>query len=216
MFVTRWVHSRLTDYVPSVPEFPRKHPDDWYWYEYLSNDHALYIQYNRCRDEKKESFKDFAEGLFRFIDGAHGSSKVERVIVDLRFNGSGDSSVIDPLMDGLKSRPWLSSTGRLYILTGSGTYSSGMMAAVEFRNTLHALLVGEPSGSPPNEYGEIKDFTLPNSKIDVQYTTKYFRLLPNSDPQTLEPDLPVHRSIADFLSGRDPVLDMALKHHSGD
>ena len=76
--------------------------------------------------------------------------------------------------------------------------------------------VGEPSGSPPNEYGEIKDFTLPNSKIDVQYTTKYFRLLPNSDPQTLEPDLPVHRSIADFLSGRDPVLDMALKHHSGD
>lgn len=194
----------------------RKHPDDWYWYEYLANDHALYIQYNRCRDKKEEPFKDFAEGLFRFVDGAHGPSKVERVIVDLRFNGGGDSSVIDPLMNGLKSRPWLSSTGRLYVLTGSGTYSSGMMAAVEFRKSLHALLVGEPSGSPPNEYGEIKDFTLPNSKIDVQYTTKYFRLLTTSDPQTLEPDLPVHCTIADFLSGRDPVLDVALKHHSGD
>jgi hypothetical protein len=88
-----------------------------------------------------------------------------------------------------------------------------MMAAVEFRNSLHALLIGEPSGSPPNEYGEIKDFTLPHSKIDVQYTTRYFRLLTDSNPQTLEPDLTVHRSIADFLSGRDPALDVALKHH---
>jgi hypothetical protein len=30
-------------YHVSVP-LSRKHPDDWYWYEYLSNDHALYIQ----------------------------------------------------------------------------------------------------------------------------------------------------------------------------
>jgi hypothetical protein len=194
----------------------RRHPDDWYWYEYLSNDHALYIQYNRCRDKKKEPFKDFAAGLFRFVDGAQGANKVERVIVDLRFNGGGDSGVIDPLINGLKSRPWLSTRGHLYVLTGSGTYSSGMMAAVEFRNSLHALLVGEPSGSPPNEYGEIKDFTLPNSKIDVQYTTRYFRLLTDSNPQTLEPDLTVHRSIADFLSGRDPALDVALKHPSRD
>lgn len=154
--------------------------------------------------------------MFRFVDGAHGANKVERVIVDLRFNSGGDSGVIDPLIDGLKSRPWLSTRGRLYVLTGSGTYSSGMMAAVEFRDSLHALLVGEPSGSPPNEYGEIKDFILPNSKIDVQYTTRYFRLLADSNPQTLEPDLTVHRSLADFLSGRDPVLEVALKHHSGD
>lgn len=77
-------------------------------------------------------------------------------------------------------------------------------------------MVGEPSGSPPNEYGEIKDFTLPNSKIDVQYTTRYFRLLTDSNPPTLEPDLTVHRSLADFLRGRDPALDVALKHHSRD
>ncbi len=209
-----WISAYEAYHVP-IP-LSRKHPDDWYWYEYLANDHAVYIQYNRCRDDKKEPFKDFAESLFRFVDGAHGANKVERVIVDLRFNSGGNSGVIDPLIDGLKSRPWLSARGRLYVLTGSGTYSAGMMAAVEFRNSLHALLVGEPSGSPPNEYGEIKDFTLPNSKIDVQYTTRYFRLLTDSNPPTLEPDLTEHLSIADFLSGRDPALDVALKHHSRD
>jgi hypothetical protein len=90
------------------------------------------------------------------------------------------------------------------------------MAAVEFRDSLQALLVGEPSGSPPNEYGEVRDFTLPHSKIDVRYTTRYIRLAADSNPQTLEPDLTVHRSIADFLSGRDPALEMALEHHPGD
>lgn len=196
----------------NIPDpFFDKNPGDWYWDEYLPKDHAVYIQYNRCRNKPKKPFKDFAAGLFRFVDRSHGAGKVQRIIVDLRFNTGGDSSVIDPLIDGLKSRPWLCAKGHLYVLIGGGTYSSGMMAAVEFRNSLHAVLIGEPSGSPPNEYGEVESFTLPNSKIEIQYTTKFFRLLADSDPETLEPDLIVPTSIADFLSGRDQVLEMALK-----
>ncbi|HMC30087.1 MAG TPA: hypothetical protein VKL99_04575, partial [Candidatus Angelobacter sp.] len=47
----------------------RKRLDDWYWYEYLADSHALYIQYSRCRNDPKKPFRDFAQELFRFVDG---------------------------------------------------------------------------------------------------------------------------------------------------
>ena len=190
----------------------RKHPQDWYWYEYLADAHLLYIQYNRCRNNPKKSFKRFVQALFRFVDGRNISRKVDRVIVDLRFNTGGDSSVIDPLIEGFHKRSQLSDKGRLYMLIGRGTFSSGMMAAVRFRQDLDAILIGEGSGSPPNEYGEVESFILPNSRIQIEYTTKFFRLVEDSDPPTLEPDLPVQLSMADLLSGRDQVFETALKY----
>jgi C-terminal processing protease CtpA/Prc len=193
--------------------FYRKHPDAWYWYEYLPDMQTVYIQYSRCRNDPKKSFKDFAKGLFRFVDGLRAAQRIERVIVDLRFNSGGDSSVIDPLVEGLQARTQLSDKGRLYVLISRSTFSSGMMAAVRLREDLDAILLGEGSGSPPNEYGEVKSFSLPNSKIEIQYTTKYFRLLENSDPPTLEPDVAIQRSTTDFLQGRDQILDTALQYH---
>jgi hypothetical protein len=189
----------------------RKRPNSWYWYEYLAGARSLYIQYNRCRNDPKKSFKAFTRELFKFVDHLHSAEGIERVIVDLRFNSGGDSSIVEPLLLGLKSRPRLSAKGRLYVLIGRDTFSSGMMAAISFREDLHAILVGEATGSRPNEYGEVKTLILPNWKIKIRYTTKYFQLLQDSDPLTLEPDIPIRRSISDFLTGQDQVLDTALK-----
>lgn len=189
----------------------RKQRNAFYWYEFLPDKHALYIQYSRCADDSRKSFKDFAGELFQLVDSKKGSGEITRVVVDLRFNQGGNSEVIRPLVEGLKARHALSSRGNLYALIGRETFSSGLLAAFDFRDQLHAILIGEPTGGNPNQYGEIKVFTLPNSNIQVQYTTKYFRLFNDSDPATLEPDVTVTRSIADFLHGGDPVLDAALK-----
>jgi hypothetical protein len=194
-----------------VPLF-HKRPEESYWYEYLADSQALYIQYNRCMDDPQKWFSTFTRELFRFVDGLPSSERIERVIIDLRLNRGGDSGVIEPLVEGLLARRELSARGHLYVLTSRYTFSAGMMAAVELRNRLHAILVGEPSGSPPNEYAEIATFVLPNSKIEVQYTKRYIRLLKDSDPLTLEPDVPVFRSLAEFLSGRDHVLETALEY----
>jgi len=190
----------------------RKRPDDFYWYEYLAGSHALYIQYTSCQNDPKKPFKDFARELFGFIDGLQPPQRVDRVIIDLRNNSGGDSSVINPLLQGLRSRPGLSEPGRLYTLIGKNTFSSGMMNAVELRKGLHAILVGEPSGSAPNEYGEVRNFVLPNSNIGITYTTKFFRLLEDSNPPAVYPDVTVYRSTEDLLTSRDPALETALKY----
>ena len=184
----------------------RKQPNSNYWYEYLPDRRALYIQYNRCQNDPAQPFSEFAKGLFAFAD----TVPIERVIVDLRRNGGGDSRVIAPLMQGLQARSALSGRGRLFTLIGRSTFSSALMAAIDFRNRLQAILVGEPPGERPNSYGEVRLLTLPNSRIDVQYSTKFFRMMTDSDPLALMPDIVVGRTLAEAIAGRDPVLDRAL------
>jgi hypothetical protein len=184
----------------------RKHPDAFYWYEYLPERHTLYIQYNKCRNQPGNPFVNFTADLFAFAD-AH---PVQRVIVDLRFNEGGSSGILQPLVKGLKSRPALSGKGHLYALIGSETFSSAMFAAMDFRDGLHAALVGEPTSNKPNHYGEQENFYLPNSHLVVHYATKHFQLMPDADPPTLAPDILVPYSLNDFLTGRDPVLEAVL------
>jgi len=189
-------------------EFCRKQPKAFYWYEYLPDTHTLYIQYSKCEDEPGNTFVDFANKLFGFAD----SLTVDRVIVDLRFNGGGSSGIVNPLVDGLKARPALNAKGHLYTLIGGHTFSSAVFAAVYFRNDLHAILIGEPAGNKPNHYGQFESFELPNSKLKVQYSTKHFHLMSDADPPSVKPDIFVQRSLEDYLAGRDPVLDAALRH----
>jgi hypothetical protein len=182
-----------------------KQPNAAYWYEYLGDAKTLYIQYNKCQNVG-QPFEKFAREALSSAE----SHQVERTVVDLRFNAGGDSRVVKPLIEGLKSRKSLSAEGRLYALIGPVTYSSGLMAAMDFRDELHAILVGEPTGGKPNSFGEVKRATLPNSNLAIYYPTKYFRPISDNDPASVMPDVPVRLTLEDFLAGRDPILEAAL------
>jgi hypothetical protein len=202
----RPVMTTAADAIGAPAPLFRKQPNRFYWYEYLPDRKALFIQYNRCANDPARPFSDFARDLFAFAD-AH---PIERVIVDLRFNSGGDSRVIEPLIHGLRARGSLRERGRLFALIGRATFSSGLLAAIQFRNDLKAVLVGEPVGEKPNSYGEVRSIVLPHSRVTVQYSIKFFRMVKGSDPPAYEPDVRVGRTIADALAGRDPVLDAAL------
>jgi len=191
--------------------FCHKHPKAFYWYEYLPDSRMLYIQYCKCADEPGNPFADFAQKLFALAD----SQAIDRVVVDLRFNGGGSSGIVKPLINGLKSRPALRARGHLYTLISGHTYSSAMFAALDLRKDLGALLVGEPTGNKPNHYGEVGSFELPNSKLKVQYSTKHMHPIRNADPPSLAPDVYVPCLLEDYLAGRDPVLDVVLRRSPG-
>ena len=182
----------------------RKNPNSYYWYEYLPDSKALYIQYNRCANDPKQRFGSFSRSVLAFAD----SHPVDRIVIDLRFNGGGNSFIIRSLKNGIKARPALLS--HLYVLIGPGTFSAAQDNAIDLRRNLHATLVGEATGEKPNGYGEVKWFRLPNSKVFVQYSTRYQRTMKDADPPALEPDIGVVRTLEDALNGRDPVLDAAL------
>jgi hypothetical protein len=196
----------LYDALDIEPPVRTLNPSRNYWYTYLEDSRTIYFHYYRCNDDPEQPFDVFTQDMMAFID----SHDVERVVVDLRFNGGGNSEVINPFIDAIRARPDLNANGKLYVLIGQQTFSSAMMNAIDFDTQSNAILLGEPTGGTPNAYGETREFSLPNSGIPIIYSTRFFRNLPDSDPEAVEPEVPVSITWADLLVGRDTVLEAAI------
>lgn len=174
-----------------------------YWLRVLDADKAVYLAYNVCRNEPQAPFRDLVDQAMEAID----AGRADRLIVDLRQNGGGNSNVAYPLISAVRSRPALNRKDRLFVLIGPQTFSSAMMNAQQFRERTQATLVGEPTGGKPNSYGEVKFLDLPNSGIRVSYCVKYFRLLKDTDPDAVYPDVRAPMTSAAYFAGADPTLE---------
>jgi C-terminal processing protease CtpA/Prc len=144
---------------------------------------------------------------------------IQNVVVDLRGNGGGNSLVADEFIryldiDTYKETAcnWrlglfkfkngsntqtndknvdLQFTGKVYLLTSSSTFSSGMMFAEFIKDNELGTIIGEAPGNTPTGYGDIAIFQLPNSKLCFQVSTKeFFRADISSTEKLVEPDIP--------------------------
>lgn len=190
---------------PPLTETPLalQNPDQWYWYKTLPATDALYFQYDVCDNMAALPFDEFTADLFATVDG----EGLSRIVVDLRFNSGGNSAVLRPFLAGLAERPAL----KVYVLIGRRTFSSALMNAIELDQQANAVLVGEPTGGRPNHYGEVRSLRLPNSQLQVSYSTKHFQMLPAADPPSLEPEIATPVTLANQQAGRDTALEAALE-----
>jgi uncharacterized protein (TIGR03437 family) len=78
------------------------------------------------------------------------------------------------------------------------------------------VVIGEPTGGKPAEYGEVMPFVLPGSGLDGQYSTQFHPLLPGiPDLPSFMPDVPVATRSTDFFARYDPVFAAVLARRSG-
>lgn len=177
--------------------------DEPFWFSRLPEQDAVYAQfrsYNRLEANAPQLFTALAERPAR------------KLIIDLRRNGGGNflagrESVIVPVwLLGLLS-------GQLFVLVGRRTFSASMVNAIDFSRETEAILVGEPIGARPYGYQENGWFTLPSSGLRVSAATRLYRFGPEGEP-SFHPDLRIDTSHADFVAGRDPVLEWALRYKS--
>ena len=163
----------------------------------------MYFAYNACAEDPNVGpFATFAESTLAFVD----KNPVDRFVIDLRRNTGGNSRILEPLIDGLATRPLLA--GRVFVIVGMHTFSSAMLNAMDLRRRLHVTIVGGPSGGKPSGYGEVKMFELPNSKLVVHYSTKLFS---NPDFRATRSSRRSNKVLGDdWFSGRDPAIDAIL------
>lgn len=198
-YVTVYKHFNVT------PPLRQEQETRFYWFKYLPDAKAIYVNYRVCRDMPDLSFREFTRQLFTVAD-EHPDA---RLIVDLRANQGGSSSVMLPLLQALIDRPRFRAPGSVTALIGRTTFSSGYLAAVELKRRAGATLIGGPTGQRPNHYGEVRNFTLPYSELPVFYSTKILKTV-DDDRESLMPDIPVALRADAFLAGRDLVLERAL------
>ncbi len=173
----------------------------------LRDGDVLFIQYNACMSWDQLPIDEFTTKTLALIDGM----KPRRVIVDLRYNGGGNSSLFEPMIDGLSGLQKKQGFP-IDVLIGTGTFSSALINAVQLKQQTDCRLVGSPTGGSVNHYGEIKSFTLPNSGIPVSYSTKYFVMDASYPAGSLQPDVLVRRSVEDLKNGIDTEVQAILQH----
>ena len=96
-------------------------------------------------------------------------------------------------------------------LTGRGTFSAAGNFVSDVERKTRAVLVGEPTGGSPSQWGDATGVVLPGLGLTVHVATAYHEFGPRGDTRTtIEPDIGVPVTSADFLAGRDPVLARAV------
>ena len=190
---------------PSRLPLYRRTAGSAYEFVYLSESRTLYFAYNSCRDLPERPFAGLAAGLWDTIR----RNPVDRLVIDLRNNGGGDSSILDPFIGELAAAKEINRKGRLFVIIGRRTFSSAILNALDLKKRTEAVFYGEPTGGKPNHYGEIETLTLPHLKLGVSYSTKYFQFAEGDDP-SMQPDVLVELTLGDYLAHRDPVLEAIL------
>jgi hypothetical protein len=181
-----------------------------YWFDYLEAGRTLYIKYNACVADPTLPMAEFARQVGAFLR----EQPVERLVLDLRNNGGGDSGLIQPLLVALgeaQAAGVLSGPVRGFCIIGRQTASSAMWNAIDLKRA-GVTLVGEPTGGKPNAPGQVESVRLPNSQIAVSVSTRMWSRFPEAgDADTLSPDLRVEFGVEDHRAQRDPFLEKALE-----
>lgn len=180
--------------------------NDIYWYEYFPEERLVYFQYNRCFNNEETPINEFISELLAFLK----DNNVERFVFDIRNNGGGNSSIIEPLIYGLANNQTINKYGNLFVVIGNSTYSSAILNAIKLSQETNAILIGEPTGGMPNHYGDVRSFNLPNSGLTVFYSTKYFQPS-EADEDSIYPDIDINYMFEEFTSGIDPVMREILE-----
>ncbi len=189
----------------TAPLYLQKSDAIYYWYTYLESSQALYFQYNRCDEQPGTSYTDPLNGMAEVIQ----TQPVERLIIDLRRNPGGTSAVLDALFEFLAEYPQFSQQNKLFVLTGNQTFSSAVYLTSLLRQRSNATLIGEPTAQGPNFYASPRRLVLPNSGLAINYSGAYWQTADVS-AATIEPDIWVSISSAEYFAGYDPVLSTAL------
>jgi uncharacterized protein (TIGR03437 family) len=193
-----------------------------YWYTYSPANRMLYFKYNKCADDPSNPFGAVSAAVLKTLD----TEPVDTLVFDFRGNTGGDETVIFPLLMGVLARApalFANSQIRLYDVIDKGTFSSGMDDAMDIKSNAslfpddkRVVVIGEPSGGKPAEYGEVAEFTLPGSGLNGQYSTMYH---PNPtgipDLPSFIPDVAIATRSTDFFARYDPVLGAILGRMSG-
>ena len=111
-------------------------------------------------DRRLDSFLPFE--VYRFSDGLFilraRSPHQDLVGTEGRRSAreGGDNTTYGPLLDMLEQNAAINKPGKLFTIMDRGTFSAAGSFVTDMERRTETLLVGEPTGGAPNQYGDAR------------------------------------------------------------
>ena len=186
-----------------------QHADPHFAMERIGDGEVLYVRFSRVAP--------VMSGAIEELRRLAADPQVKRVVVDLRQNTGGDNTTFGSLLAALGD-PSIGQSERLVVLTDRVTFSAAANFATRLERATDATFAGEPMGGGLNfwndvDWVELPDFPLP---MRLAISTRYWEMAEADDPRlTIEPDLPMTVTAADYFAGRDSLLEAVLADDAG-
>ena len=189
------------------PHFMRNR-DRWYVLERVEASDVLYVRISRSQNQRgSEPLAAFA----RRVTAATADAAVRRVVIDLRQNTGGNFNTTEPLASALCRQAKAGEVSRVYVILGRHTYSAAIVLAAQLKHGCEAVFVGEVPRAVPNRQADVGRFSLPNSRLEVTYSSRLRQPFPELGNTTEIPlDLVAPPTWANYRAGRDPALEAIL------
>jgi len=182
--------------------------NDIFWYESISEDHAIYIQFNSVQNKDEQSLDDFTLEIKNQIV----QKKTQFLILDLRHNSGGNGAIRNHMLKLLVQFEANNPEGKIFVLMGRRTYSAAQNLLTEISKLTNAILVGEPSSSKPSSIGEAGWFQLPYSGLLGIISSQYHKSSEAEDFRNwIAPHIPVTLSSTDYFAGNDKALEIIVE-----
>jgi hypothetical protein len=174
-----------------------------FWYEAIPDLDAVYLQFNAVRDRDDETLAAFTERFFALL----GATDPARLIIDIRMNKGGNTSLEWPFLHRLIASSW-NTPGKLFVIIGRRTFSAAQNFSTYLDFHTEAIFVGEPTGSAPTVNGESIEFTLLNTGTRVNISDLLWQSgWPWDRRPWIPPDLYAPPTFAAYREGRDVALE---------
>jgi len=197
----------LPEILPAPPPLHLRNMGTPYWLSWLAEPGLVYLQFNSVREHPAETFAAFCQRAFDFI----GSRPARGLVVDLRWNGGGDTFIAQSLLHQLIGCRKVNRHGALFVIIGRFTFSAAQNTATAIERETRAIFVGEPTGSRPNFVGESVPFTLPYSRVLANVSDLYWQTSwPTDDRPWIAPDIYAPPTFEAYRANRDPAMEAIL------
>lgn len=182
--------------------------DLWYVAERVDASDVAYVRVTRSQNQGgRESLGAFANRVATMIAGPD----VRRVVVDLRQNTGGNFHTTEPLVRAVCDAAKRGAIARVYVILGRHTYSAAVVLAAQLKHGCDALFVGEVPRAVPNRQADVERFTLPNSRLEITYSSRLRQPFPElADATEIPLDFPAPPTWSSYRAGRDPALEAIL------
>lgn len=208
-----WIYARPAD-ADQPPWLKRSQNGYWgesggYRFDYVKESKLLYIQLNQVLDMPERPLAQFFQEIVNFAR----SNEVEKLVLDVRYNGGGNNGLVPLIVRPIIQLEKLDQKGKFFVLIGRQTFSAAQNLVNALEKFTNATFVGEPTGSHVNMYGDARRFTLPNSKMTVRASTLWHQDNIELDKRIwTPPHIAAPLSFADYSRNIDTAMQAVLNY----